>query len=89
MENKTENPFKDNRIVHDKTFALRFLNFVLKTNCNDASSEDEKESMISYATTLLKYQIETATREDEKDYLDRCSAKIKLKKGLDFLGKPQ
>ena len=81
-----ENPIKDNRIVKDKTFALRLLGFALDTNCNDACSEDEKESMVSYSTSLLQYQIETATEQDEIDYLERCKAKEKLKKGLKFIG---
>lgn len=81
------NPIKNNRIVTDKTFALRLLGFALDTSCNDACSEDEKESMIYYSTCLLKYQIETAVDQDEIDYLDRCNAKEKLKKGLKFIGK--
>ena len=80
-----ENPIKDNRIVKDKTFALRLLSFALSTSCGDACSEDEKESIISYSTDLLKYQIQTATDQNEKDYLDRCNAKAKLKEGLKFL----
>ena len=81
-----ENPIKDNRIVKDKTFALRLLDFALNTNCNDACSEDEKESMVSYSTSLLQYQIETATEQDEIDYLERCNAKEELIKGLKFIG---
>lgn len=81
------NPIKDNRIVKDKTFALRFLSFALNTNCTDACSEDEKESMISYSTSLLKYQIDTATEKEELDYLERCNAKEILKKGLKFIGR--
>lgn len=82
-----DNPIKENRIVKDYTFALRLLNFALTTRCSDPCSEDEKESMISYSTTLLKYQIETVTDQYEIDYLERCNAKEKLKKGLVFLGK--
>ena len=81
-----ENPIKDNRIVKDKTFALRLLCFALDTRCNDACNEDEKESMISYSTSLLKYQIDTATEQDEIDYLKRCNAKEKLKRGLTYIG---
>lgn len=77
----------DNRIVSDKTFALRLLNFAIDTQCQDACSEEEKESMISYATRLLKYQIDTATQKEELDYLERCGAKKQLEKGLKFLGK--
>lgn len=84
-----ENPIKDNRIVSDKTFALRLLGFALDTRCTDACSEDEKESMISYSTRLLKYQIETATDECEINYLKNCKALDKLNKGLKFLGKPK
>ncbi|MGH1338581.1 MAG: hypothetical protein ACRBFS_20875 [Aureispira sp.] len=81
-----KNPIKENRIVKDHTFALRLLSFALDSQCGDASSEDEKESMISYSTSLLKYQIETVTAQNEKDYLKRCNAKAKLKEGLKFLG---
>ena len=81
-----ENPIKDNRIVKDKTFALRLLGFALDINCADACGEDEKESMVSYSTSLLKYQIETATEQDEIDYLERFNAKDRLKKGLKFIG---
>jgi len=82
-----DNPIKENRIVKDHTFALRLLSFALDTQCGDACSEDEKESMISYSTGLLKYQIETVTEQFEKDYLERCNAKARLKGGLKFLGK--
>ena len=81
-----ENPIKNNRLVKDKTFALRLLSFALETMCSDPCSEDEKESMISYSTSLLKYQIETATDKDELDYLERCNAKERLSEGLKFLG---
>tara|TARA_R110000782_G_scaffold9407_3_gene30316 strand:+ start:214 stop:462 length:249 start_codon:yes stop_codon:yes gene_type:complete len=80
-----ENPIKENRIVKDKTFALRLLSFALETTCADACSEDEKESMISYSTSLLKYQIETATDKGELMYLKGCNAKERLEKGLKFL----
>jgi hypothetical protein len=82
-----DNPIKDNRIVKDHTFALRLLSFALDTQCADACSEDEKESFVSYSTSLLKYQIETATDKNEIAYLERCNAKARLKVGLKFLGK--
>tara|TARA_R110002020_G_scaffold472720_1_gene701126 strand:- start:560 stop:814 length:255 start_codon:yes stop_codon:yes gene_type:complete len=82
-----DNPIKDNRIVKDKTFALRLLSFALDTQCADACSEDEKESFVSYSTSLLKYQIDTAIEEDEINYLNKCNAQEKLIKGLKFLGK--
>jgi len=80
-----KNPIKGNRIVKDYTFALRLLGFALDTQCSDACSEDEKESMIIYSTSLLKYQIETVSDQHEVDYLERCNAKERLKKGLRFL----
>jgi len=80
-----KNPIKGNRTVKDYTFALRLLGFALDTQCSDACSEDEKESMISYSTSLLKYQIETVSDQHEVDYLERCNAKERLKKGLRFL----
>jgi len=80
-----KNPIKGNRTVKDYTFALRLLGFALDTQCSDACSEDEKESIISYSTSLLKYQIETVSDQHEVDYLERCNAKERLKKGLRFL----
>lgn len=80
-----ENPIINNRIVRDYTFALRLLGFALDTSCNDPCNEDEKISMISYSTKLLKYQIETAIDKNEIDYLIRCNAKEELDKGLFFL----
>ena len=80
-----DNPIKGNRIVKDKTFALRLLGFALDTKCADACSEGEKESMISYSTSLLKYQIETAIEGEEINYLKRCNAQEKLEKGLKYL----
>ena len=85
--NKTENPIKNNRIIEDSTFALRLLNFALYVRISDAYSEDEKKSMIHYATKLLNYQIKTVTDKIEKGYLDRCNAYEKLKEGLEFIDK--
>lgn len=64
------NPIKENRIVNDKTFAIRFRDFVKRTNCNDAMSEEEKEYLITVAEKLLKYQVQTATSEEELNYLN-------------------
>lgn len=80
-----KNPIIDNRIVTDKTFALRLLNFATDTTVADACSEDERESMISYSSRLLEYQIETATDKYELDYLKRCEASKKLKEAKKFL----
>lgn len=65
------NPIRDNRIVSDKTFAIRFKNFISDVNVNDACSEDEQEYLLNVANQLLKYQIQTAIDKSEIDYLKR------------------
>ena len=64
-----ENPIIDNRIVNDKTFALRFHGFVKNTQVNDLMSEEEKEYLLSVAEKLIKYQAETVSTKAEADYL--------------------
>ena len=64
-----ENPIKDNRIVNDKTFALRFRSFVENTDVNDLMSEEEKEYLLHVAEKLIKYQAETVSTKAEADYL--------------------
>ena len=64
-----ENPIKDNRIVNDKTFALRFRSFVENTDVNDLMSEEEKEYLLDVAEKLIKYQAETVSTKAEADYL--------------------
>ena len=66
-----DNPIKENRIVKDITFATRLLGFAEDVSVADACSEDEKESMVSYATSLLRYQVKTAIDEAEINYLKR------------------
>lgn len=80
-----ENPIKDNRVVRDITFAIRLLGFAFETTCNDACSEDEKTSMISYSSALLEYQLQTVTDEDEIKYLKTVKAKRRLKKAKKWL----
>jgi hypothetical protein len=65
------NPIKDNRIVSDKTFAVRLLSFAKSVEVMDACSEDERDSFISYAKRLLDYQCLTVQCEEEKAYLER------------------
>ena len=73
-----KNPIKDNRVV-DKTFATRLLRFAESISVADACGSDEKDSMISYATRLLRYQIETVSDKEEKDYLNRVGVYDKYK----------
>lgn len=64
-----KNPFVNNRIVRDTTFALRFKNFIESTTVNDPSSEEEKDYLLSVAKELLHYQVVTLTDPSEKKYL--------------------
>ena len=63
------NPIKNNRIVNDKTFAIRLREFIKNTQINDAASDEEKRYLLDIAQSLLDYQIETATDEYELKYL--------------------
>lgn len=64
------NPIKDNRIINDKTFAIRLRDFIKRTDVCDAMSEEEKEYLLRVSEDLLHYQIETATEDSELKYLD-------------------
>lgn len=64
-----EPPIIDNRIVKDKTFAIRLLNFIKDVKVNDCVSEEEQQYLIYVAEKLLQYQIETVKDEDEIMYL--------------------
>ena len=68
-----DNPIKDNRIVSNETFAIRFKNFIKDVQVNDPASDDEKEYLLNVANMLLKYQIQTATDESEINYLKRLN----------------
>ena len=66
-------PIKDNRIVSDKTFAIRFRNFIKDVQVNDPASDEEKEYLLNVANQLLRYQIQTVTDEKEINYLKRLN----------------
>ena len=66
-----QNPIKDNRIVNDTTFAIRLKNFMDGVDCCDCAGEEEKEYFQMVAERLVKYQVETATDEEEVNYLKR------------------
>lgn len=66
-----KNPIINNRIVNDKTFALRLKNFISNVKTNDQISEEEKEYLCMVADKLLLWQIETAIEEEEINYLKR------------------
>jgi hypothetical protein len=75
-----ENPIKDNRIVSNKTFAVRLLHFIQNVNVSDACSDDEKNMIIDVAEDLLRYQCKTATDKNEIDYLKRINVYDKYNK---------
>ena len=68
-----KNPIKDNRIVSSKTFAIILKDFINNVKVNDPCSEEEKEYLLHVAEDLLKYQIQTATDEEEINYLKRLN----------------
>ena len=67
------NPIKDNRIVSNETFAIRFRNFIKDVQVNDPASDEEKEYLLNVANSLLKYQIQTVTKDTEINYLKRLN----------------
>lgn len=70
---ETKNPIIDNRIVSDKTFAIRLKNFIKDVRVSDCASEEEKEYILNVANRLLNYQIATVKEESEKTYLIRLN----------------
>ena len=69
------NPIKDNRIILSKTFAIRFKQFLEWVPAYWITSQphymEEFEFMDKVADYLLNYQIQTATDEEEINYLKR------------------
>lgn len=70
--NHKDNPIKSNRLVSDKTFAVRFRSFVEEVRVNDPMSEEEKEYLHHVAERLLKWQTKTVRKDSEEyKYLER------------------
>lgn len=67
------NPIKNNRIVSNETFAIRFKNFIKDVQVNDPASDEEKEYLLNVANQLLKYQIQTVTEDTEINYLKKLN----------------
>ena len=71
------NPIKDNRIVDSYTFAVRFKQFLdwipKEFYMSGPHILEEYEYMQAIANGLLKYQIQTATDENEINYLKRLN----------------
>lgn len=62
------NPIIDNRIVSDKTFAVRLYKFVDSVDVADMAGEEEKEYILGVAKRLIAHQKATITIDAEKDY---------------------
>ena len=58
----------DNRIVSDKTFAVRLCKFLDKVLVNDMAGYEEKEYLLGVAKRLIAYQKATITTASESDY---------------------
>lgn len=63
------NPIIDGRIVSDRTFATRFINFIEGIQVSDWYADEEKEYLLWVGKKLLGYQKKTATSEEEIKYL--------------------
>lgn len=69
---RKDNPIKSNRLVGDKTFAVRFKSFVEEVEAKDPMSEEEKEYLHHVAERLLKWQTKTVKKDSEEyKYLER------------------
>lgn len=62
-------PIIDNRLVSDKTFATRLINFLKNIQVSDLMGEEELEYLQNVGNKLLKHQIDTCTDNDELRYL--------------------
>ena len=71
------NPIKDNRIVDSYTFAVRFKHFLewipKEFYMSGPHILEEYEYMQIIADQLLKYQIQTVTKDSEINYLKRLN----------------
>lgn len=72
QNSKKENPIKSNRIVSDRTFAVRLRNFISDIQVCNAISEEEKTYLLGVAERLVKWQAKTVRKTtDEYAYLVR------------------
>ena len=71
------NPIKDNRIVNDKTFAVRLFQFIKDVQVCDAISDEEKCYLLNVAKSLIDYQLQTVSDEKEIRYLSNIQDLLK------------
>ena len=70
MSKNVENPIIDNRIINDKTLAVRFRSFLDGVQVNDMMSEEELDYLKYVADKLVKYQLATVETDEEKAYFE-------------------
>ena len=63
-----KNPIIDNRIVSDKTFAVRLYKFLDKVQINDMAGDEEKDYLLGVAKRLITHQKATINTASESDY---------------------
>lgn len=76
------NLVKENRILCNKTFALRLYNFLSDIKSSDTDEINKLNSCISFAKELLNYQLKTCTDEKEFEYfrnVDLCDENNNVK----------
>ncbi len=80
---------KNNRLVSDKTFAIRLQSFMQTVIVSDACTSDEVEYFKSVANSLLSHQLYTVEDTEEIAYLTRLghlpiSATLTTHDGVDI-----
>lgn len=69
-----DNPIKSNRIVSDKTFAIRLKSFAEGIHTLDATSEEERQYISSVADSLIAWQKATVRKDSEEaKYLEQLN----------------
>ncbi len=72
IHDRKDNPIKSNRIVSDKTFAVRLRNFAEGTQAIDPATQEELDYFKMTAERLLKWQTKTVHKDSEEyRYLER------------------
>ena len=72
IHDRKDNPIKSNRIVSDKTFAVRLRNFAEGTQAIDPATQEELDYFKMTAERLLKWQTKTVHKNSEEyRYLER------------------
>lgn len=66
-----KNPIIDNRIVSDKTFAIRLYKFLDSVQVNDMSGEEEKDYLLGVANRLIAHQKATINTASESEYFKK------------------